>query len=334
MDPYFRPRIERPTGLARPVRVDPDGLLGPTRHQAAGPNWRRTSAGRYVPAYVDHALVEQRILEQGTRIRQWGIVTAWAALRWLGAAAFSGLAPFTGELLPVPLAVGNAQLLRPDPRIVVTRQQVAPYERQSVDGLWVAIPERALLDEVRRHGRMRQGVVDVEMSIAAGLTTRAEFASYVDARGPWTGIQLARDCAALAGLGCVSPQEVRMVLAWLLDAELGRPLCNVPIFDRQGRLIAIVDLLDVVAGLVGEYQGGAHRDPASHRRDIQRHDRLRAVGLEVFEVVEGDLAHRDALASRMVAARRRARFEPESKRAWTLTEPSWYADWSRRSLAS
>ena len=76
------PRSVRPPGLVRPAPLDPTGRRGPTRGQAAGPRYRQTSAGLYVPAAVDGGVVEQRIVEQASRIRSYGAVTAWAALRW------------------------------------------------------------------------------------------------------------------------------------------------------------------------------------------------------------------------------------------------------------
>ena len=80
----WHPRTVRPSDLVTPVRQDPLGVDGPTRHQARGPRWRQTSSGLYVPADVREC-PEQRILEQGCRIRAYGAVTGWAALRWYGA---------------------------------------------------------------------------------------------------------------------------------------------------------------------------------------------------------------------------------------------------------
>ncbi len=49
-----------------------------------------------------------------------------------------------------------------------------------------------------------------------------------------------------------------MRMIWVVDAGLPRPLCNMPIFDRHGRHIGTPDLLDPVAGVVGEYDGALH----------------------------------------------------------------------------
>ncbi|MCY7400530.1 MAG: hypothetical protein LH477_06180 [Nocardioides sp.] len=308
------------------MRIDPAGLAGPTRHQAAGPRWRQTSSGLYVPSDAPSHL-EQRILEQGSRIRAYGAVTAWAALRWRGASFFDGMAFPEDTPLPIPLVTGGHDLQR-DVRVAISKAQLAPRERESIGGIWVATADRALFDEMTRHGQLRQAVVDLEMAIAAGLLTLSDFRGYVGRRNAWTGIELARKVALVAGLGCRSPQEVRMALVWMWDAGLERPLCNVPIFDLHGRLIAIVDLLDVEAGCVGEYQGADHKGGERHRSDVAREQALRDHGLECFEVVGGDLQDRGLTAKRMLSARDRARFESPLRRTWTLRKPAWWAGWA------
>ena len=114
-----------------------------------------------------------------------------------------------------------------------------------------------------------------------------------------------------------------MLMVWLLDAELPRPVLNREVFDLDGNLIGIPDLLDVEAGLVGEYQGADHKDGQRHREDVEREERFRDHGLEFFEVVGGDLRRRQLVVERMHNARRRAKFLPPESRAWTLETPPW-----------
>ena len=275
--------------------------------------------------------MEQRVLELGSRIRQHGAVTGWAALRWRGATFFDGTTS-ADEQLPVPVVVGHG-LLRPDPRISISWEQLPPRERELVDGVWTAVADRALFDEIRRHRILRQAIVDIEMTVAAGQVTADGFRSYVASRNGWTGVGFARDAAAVAGFGCWSPQEVRMVLIWVWDAELPRPLCNQPVFDLAGNLLAIPDLFDE-AGCAGEYQGADHKDGERHRNDVARHERLRAAGIEVFEVVGGDMTDTDLVAKRMRAARDRSLFLSPGNRRWTLEKPDWWEPWARtRGLA-
>ncbi|HXH77565.1 hypothetical protein [Nocardioides sp.] len=320
----WAPTSAPPTGLVRPVPVDPKGTKGPTRGQARGPGWRQTSAGLYVPAEVDELRVEQRIFEQASRLRGSGAVTAWASLRWQLATFFDGTSFPEAELLPVPLVLGGNAFLRPDPRATISRAQLPPAHRIRARGVWCTLAERALLDEMVRHGQLRQAVVDVDMAAAAGLVTVSSFQEFVASIGPWTGVPLAREAAVLASDDSRSPQESRMRLVWVLDAELPVPLCNVPVFDLHGNLLGVPDLFDPVAGLVGEYQGADHKEGERHRSDTAREDKFRNAGLEMFEVVGGDLADRWMVVERMLSARARSKFLPAHERKWTLDAPAWW----------
>ncbi len=288
--------------------------------QARGRGWRQTSSGMYVPSHVDGSVVEQRILEQGSRIRAYGAVTAWAALRWRGATYFDGLG-YDGAPLPVPLILDSG--IRPDPRFTQTEEQLAPTEWEVVHGLRVATVQRALFDEVRRIPSVRESGLAIAMTAAALLISSRLFTTYVAQRNAWTGVPHARKAAALGFDDCWSPQEYRMLLCWVLDAEFPMPACNREVYDLDGRLLGIPDLIDVEAGLVGEYQGEDHKDGAQHRKDVAREQRYRDHGLEYFELVGGDLANRSMAVSRMRNARRRAKFLPPESCAWTLEPPPW-----------
>lgn len=317
----WQPTCELPEGLVVPVGIDPTGRAGPTHRRAYGPHFRQTSPGRFVPAEVGDSVVEQRILEQSGRLRAYGAVTAWAALRWRGAAFFSGL-DCRGQELPVPLVLGGAHL-RVDHRVLLTKEQLAPHEFETVAGIRCTTACRALFDEVRLRAAwsLREAVVAIDMAIAAGLVTLVEFLVYVTRRTSWTGVPAVRAALLLASGGSLSPQESRMRLVWVLDALFPPPICNWELHDKAGRLIGIPDLLDPVAGVVGEYQGADHRRPDRHRRDVARADRFRDHGLEYFEVVEGDLRARGLVVDRMRRARSRARFLSPDECTWIVTSP-------------
>jgi hypothetical protein len=266
-------------------------------------------------------VVEQRIVEAAARIPAYGAVTGWAALRWHGATFFDGTGPGGGEEAPVPIVVHKK--LRPDPRTFVLQDQLAPTEWTIVDGLPVATVQRALFDLVRRANGPREGGKAIAMAAAARLISTQLFARYVAQRSAWTGVPLARKAVALARDECRSPQEFLMLMVWLLDAMLPEPLCNREVYDLQGNLIGVPDLFDPEAGLVGEYQGEDHKDGARHRRDVAREEKLRDHGLEVFEVVGGDLRNRQLVVDRMLSARARAKFLAPESRAWTLDPPPW-----------
>lgn len=316
------PVCERPSDLVTPRAVDPLGVHGPTRAQAAGPRFRRTSPGLYVPVEVDETVVEQRILEQGSRIPTSGAVTGWAALRWRGAAFFDGTR-VTGKPRPVPLVVGDFRL-RGDDRVAISRAQIAPTERTQVGSIWVTTVQRALFDEMRFSADVRTAVVAMDMAAAARLISVSLMTKYVSFRRAWTGVELVRLALVLAIDHSRSPRETRMRLVWILDAGLPTPLCNIPVFDLSGRLLGIPDLLDPVAGVVGEYNGADHKELDRRRSDNAREARFRDVGLEYFDLVEGDLRDTRLVVQRMHETWDRARFEAADVRRWTLTPPPWW----------
>jgi hypothetical protein len=121
-----------------------------------------------------------------------------------------------------------------------------------------------------------------------------------------------------------SPQEVTMRLIWQRDAGLPRPLMNTPVFDLSGRHIGTPDLLDVEAGVVGEYNGELHLEGTRRAIDVRREEAFRNVGLECFTMLAGDSANRPLMAARMIAARDRAGWIPEGRRAWTIVPPPWW----------
>ena len=61
-----------------------------------------------------------------------------------------------------------------------------------------------------------------------------------------------------------------MKLVWVRHAGLPYPLVNQPVFDLSGNLMGIADLFDPQLGVVGEYDGAAHKARERHRRDVAR----------------------------------------------------------------
>jgi hypothetical protein len=154
----------------------------------------------------------------------------------------------------------------------------------------------------------------IEMALLARVVTREEVRQVLESTRRMHTRHF--DALDLATGECRSAPEVRMMLTWLLDARFGKPLMNREVLDLDGRLLAVVDLLDVESGSYGEYDGEEHRKRARHRRDVQRAEVLRDVGLEGFTIVAGDSV--DVQVRRMAAARRRALWLPERERRWRV----------------
>ena len=305
-----------PGRLVRPVPVDPTGAQGPTRGQAAGPRWRRTSHGLIVPSQTSTDLVEQRILEQSMRLPAYGAVTGWAALRLVGAGLVDGLAPDGRSPLPVPLIVGPHGRLRPTPGALPVHCALPATERAVRHGVPCVVAERAAYDATWLAEDLREAVVAVDMAMAAGLVTLPQMWAYADSRRPRSG--WVERALSLASPRSRSPQETRLRLIWHLDAKLPLPLVNASVRDLAGHLLGIVDLLDVEACLAVEFDGADHREARRHTDDVTREDDLRDVGLEVAHVTGLQLHDRTQAAARLEAARRRAPFTPREERLWVV----------------
>jgi hypothetical protein len=303
--------------LVRPVLRDPTGRAGPTKAQAAGRSWRRTTPGFYVPADGTPAVVEQRILEQSMRIRSRGVVTGWAALRLHGAGFFDGLARDGVTALPVPIAA-NGERMGPHPEVLRVRDTVPPDEVVVRHEIRCASVHHALFDEMRRLRWEREAAVAADMVFAAELTSLSRFRRYVATRRWFRDVRRVGAALEMSDEHSRSPQESRFRMIWEYDAQWGRPLCNRPVYDLAGRLIGIPDLLDPVRAVVGEYDGADHRDREQHRADVRRADLFRRAGLEPVPVVGADLREPALVVERLKAAAARAGRVP---RGWTLGEP-------------
>jgi hypothetical protein len=303
--------------LVAPVMLDPTGRRGPTPGQARGPRWRRSSHGFYVPAWVDSGQVDQRILEAGAALPGYGGVTGWAALRWLGGSWFTGTRA-DGSTLPVTLATLD---IRPQPGIVPSEERMKASEVIVHDGLRITDALRSTLFEMRYAGSLWSAVVTADMAAFSDLVSLDQLWPYAVAHSGMTGIPQARDAIWLADENTWSPMETIMRLIWMLIAELPRPLMNQPVFDLQGQHVGTPDLLDIEAGLYGEYDSAFHLEGRRRRKDMVREDAFRRVGLEPVVMIAGQ--SRDEVAARMVAARERA-LRLAQPRSWTIQQPSWW----------
>lgn len=308
------------------------GEAGPKLSTARGPRRRRTSQGFYVPSDVDGSLPEQRIVEAAAVLPAVGAVTGWAALRWLGGRWFDGRTPDGESLRPVCLAADD---IRAPAGVELSEERLPLKHLIEVDGVMLVVPVWALAFEMRYASSAREAAVAFAMAAFHDLVSIAEYEELVPELSGWTGIPRMREAGALLGENFWSPWEARMSNIWQLDAELEQPLANQPIFDRTGRHLITPDLLDPVAGLVGEYDGGLHAAGPQRRRDRDRHEIFRRLGLELVVMMRGD--RRTIVASRIRRARSRARFENEATRPWTIEPPGWWTPTTtvaqRRSLS-
>jgi len=266
---------------------------------------------------------EQRIFEASMLLPEYGGVTGWAALRWAGARYLDGCTT-DGELRPVPLAVMHSDI-RPRPGVLVTSERLAPRDLTAVDGFSITTHVRSVGFEMRYAETLWPAVICFDMAAYDDLVSIAEMVAYTATLNGWTGVPQCRAALALVSENSWSPMETYMRLVWVLICEFPAPLCNQPIFDRNGRHVGTPDFLDVEAGVVGEYEGPIHLNGKRRGRDLVREAAFRRLGLECVSMVGADRQSLDTtIVPRMVEARQRARFEAESTRAWTVVPPPWW----------
>lgn len=306
---YFRPRRPWPAGLVDPAPVDPAGVVGPTRGAAAGPRWRRSSPGLYVPAAVV-ASVEQRVHEQARRLPPDGALGGWAALRVRGAAYVDDADP------RVPLVVVRPANLRSSPDHRLVRVRAMP-PAELVHGLPCVRAVEALLDVVRRQPDPRRRVVAIDMALAAGVVTREQLD---DARRRRAARGL-REVQHLVDGRSRSPMESWLRLVWVLDAGLPVPRSNWPLFTLDDYPLGRPDLVSDELGVCVEYDGSAHAGTFRRRTDARRRDGFRDAGLEVVTVVGGGWGREGAVARQLLAARDRS-LAWSRPRGWRLGVPA------------
>lgn len=272
-------------------------------------------------------------MEAGYLVPMYGAVTGWGALRWCGGVDFDGEDRWRG---PAPVTIATAfRRLRPQPGIAVCEERFDVREATVLDGIWVTSPVRSACFEMRYAPNLREAAVVLGSAAHSDLVSIEEAAEWMYTHPSYTGIAQGRDCLALADENCWSPMEGRLLVSWLLDLGLPRPLMNRPVFDLAGNHIGTPDLIDVDAGVIAQYDGGFHLATAQRRRDIARDERYQAHGLEQVIAMAGDLGSR-AFHDRVRQTYLRAERRSASERRWTVEVPEWWVPTStvdqRRSL--
>lgn len=309
-------------GLVRPLPVSEESGL--TYRMAHGPRWRESSRGLFVPADLPAAhAVEQRIVGASMLCPPDGAITGWAALRWLGGAYFSGT--YAGKELPVPLAVGHRGF-RERPGVAPSWEFVPPGEIITVDGIRVTTPACAATFEARHASDGLAAVTALDMAMMFDLTCTDELTDFMLRRlVAHTGIAQLDAALCLCSENSWSPLEPTMRTLWETELGLqGDLLSNWPVFDLQGRHIGTPDLIDPVAGVIGEYDGAPHLPPERRAADTVRARTFQEVGLHLVTMTADDLPDGHHFLDRLEAAYHCADRADARSRRWTTTLPSYW----------
>ncbi len=277
----------------------------------------------FVPADADASLPEQRVAEAAIHVPDGGALTGWASLLLHGGAYFDGVLP-DGSRLPVPMVAGRSTGHRTPAGITMSYEPLGLAESTIRHGVPVTEPTRALFDEMRRPEAGRAAVVALDMALAAKLLTVTDVHEMLAARTRWRRSTLVARALPLGSERSRSPNETRLRLMWILDAELPTPFVNRELFDLHGDLVCVPDLFDEEAGVVVEFEGAAHRGATRHARDVAREERCRMLGLEYCKITGPDLWNPKMVVDRLLNVRGRAAFAPPGERSWTLRPPPYW----------
>ena len=246
-----------------------------------------------------------------------GAVGGWAAARLLGAKLLDGRGIWGGREEPVMLCLGPAQI-RKRRGTSISRAPLPEHDVRKAAGIRVTNELRTTFDGLRLAPRLEDAVAFGDLMLHRRLVDFADLVAYVSEHSGWKGIALARRALTMLDAGSRNPWESRFRMLWVVDAGMPRPRCNAPLRDAFGDLLGIVDLLDEAAGVVGEFDGGGHREIAMHTNDNIREEPLEDHGLEVVRATSVDFAHRARTAGRIRRAYARAARNNPAKRRWTI----------------
>ena len=173
--------------------------------------------------------------------------------------------------------------------------------------------------DLARHRSLREAVVALDQLGRLLQLQPDAVLHYAQERRGWRGVPQVRRAVGLTDPRALSTGETRLRLVWVLDARLPVPEVNAEVFDRDGWFLGMGDLLDSDAGMLGEYDGGGHRDAERHTIDNAREEWLEDSGLIVVRATSIDVGReRRRTAIRLVTAHRRGRARDRSRDRWTF----------------
>ena len=312
--------ITRP-GLVSPVRVDPTGARGPTPGQARGSRWTRVGPSLYRPV-LDVVTAEQRIVDAAASMPAGSAVTGWAALAWLHARWFDGTAA-DGSALPVPIALGDRHAKRRRDGVILSEDWLFPDDVIWIDGLPITIPVRSVTYEARVADDEVGAARAIEMATYDDLVSLAELNAYTSTLTSRPGKLQLEAALRVADENVWSPMEVVMRRFWQRDRDAAL-VCNRPVFDLAGNHLFTPDVLDVEAGVAGEYDGSVHDTGPRRGKDLDRTELTRRLGIEVATMMSGR-GERRRFLHRLDGAYERAARATEP-RLWTIEQPHWWTD--------
>lgn len=344
--PQDHARLAREARLGcEPLSVVELEKRGVSRAVVRGPKWRRTSYGCFVP--TDAGTVDgvrtplQRIIEASPLVPASGALTGWASAYLAGVTPLDGLDSETRKELAVPICLGRDVGRKRKGEWVFMRDGLPVEDVQTVKlragepllgqdvplELRATKPDRAAFDGARAARDLGEAVAFIDACANTGWISLNSLTNYLSTRAGARRIAFVRQALGLADGAARSTWESRLRVFYITVARLPRPLVNVPVFDLDGRLLGIADLLDPEAGLVTEFDGSQHRLRQQHRADNEREEGFEDAGLTVVRADSLDMnEHERRLTRRLDSGYRRGMQRDRRRDRWTLAAPGWWLE--------
>ena len=291
--------------------------LGVSVDELRGRRWRTPFYGVRAPAAVDlNDPSLQRILDVMELVPAGGALGGWAAGRLLGVPELDG-GLRTRQAPVLVLVPDRAQHVSGRPGVRFFRTSLDEADVTEVQGIRVTRPVRTMFNEVRTSRRPEDALVAADLVARRLGPTGDDLLRYAHTHPRFRGVPLVRATARLVDPLSRSPGESRFRYLWVVEAGLPRPVCNAYVVDTDGTVVAMPDLLDPVAGMVGEYDGATHRELASHTEDNVREESFEAMGLVVARATSLDLGpYRSRTIRRLREHHARASAHQAVPRSW------------------
>jgi len=265
------------------------GLLTPDALR--GPAWRRLYRGIYADAALPDT-INLRILAARFLLPADGVFSGRTAAHLFGAEQL------TEPDAPVEVTVTPGTSFGPVAGLRIRRAPLPPTDVTVIAHRRCTSEVRTALD-LARFESMAEGVVALDVLLGKRIVRAGELAQAVAVLAPGRGTRRARRVVELADGRSGSPQESRLRV---LLAQAG--LIAVPQYkvrDRNGDVVARVDLAFPELRIAIEYDGQWHGESSQLSRDRRRMNRLSDAGWTVFYVTAADLHDPVALVARVRA---------------------------------
>lgn len=266
-----------------------DGLAVETAGRLRGPAFRRVTRGGYDVAGA--------LPDYGRRLRALRTVLPADAVLCGRSAAWVWGARLARPDARVEVCLPKHRRVRPRAELVVHCDALPEQDVCRTPLGPATTPARTAFD-LARSLPDREAVrwVDALLRATGSSVTAVERVAERPGMHGVRGVRRARRLLPLVDPRAESPQESS--LRWVLvTAGVPSPRPQFVVKDGDGGFVARLDLAWPLLLVGVEYDGAHHRHPHQHRRDLERHNRLRSCGWCVLQVDAAQLHDEQRLVS-------------------------------------